>query len=82
MRTLTEPSVKARMDQLENAMLSALYFWCQTRGQGTDSEWRKQLQTALCGLCDDSIKEIPQSSWRAEPAEKGQEGVIVTIEIL
>lgn len=78
-RTLTEPKTKARMDLLENAILSALYSSCPTIAGVTAMEWQKQLRIALSGLLDDSFQIIPESSWRAEKVAKGQEGVRIEI---
>jgi hypothetical protein len=79
MRTLTEPSIKQRMAQLEDALLCALYSLCLTGANEMDSGCRKRLQTFLCGLYDDSIAEIPRSSSEAVRVENGLEGLDVTI---
>jgi len=82
MRTLTEPSVKKRMDRIENLILSELYSCIQMKGQEMPSECLKQLQTVLSGLCNDSIKEIPRGSWDSIKVSKGWEGAIIEIEEL
>lgn len=82
LRTLTEPSIKKRMDRLENAILFALYSWCQTSVLGMHSGCSKQLRTALSGLCDDSIKEVPEGSWDVEYVPKGQEGCVIQITLV
>ena len=77
-RTLTEPKVKQRMEQLENAIVSALYSACQTASGGTDSECLKRARIALSGLSDDSWREIPESSFLVthDPANPGLEIII------
>lgn len=83
MRTLTEPSVKKRMDLIENAILSELYSSVQIREGETHSECLKRLRIALSGLCDDSTKEIPQGQWETiHHVTKGKEGAIIEIEEL
>lgn len=67
------------MNRLENAILFALYSSCQTDSREMDLECRKQLQTLLSGLSDDSLKEIPRSSFDVEYVAKGEEGVIIEI---
>lgn len=76
---ITDPEIKKRMQALESAILSALYSAYQTGKRETDLECRKQLQTALCGLRDDSLKEIPEFSFGVEYVEKGSEGVTIVI---
>lgn len=73
---------KERMVRLENAIVLALYSKCQTTGNEMDLECRKQLQTLLSGLSDDSIREIMQHYWCVEYVPKGQEGVRIEIEEL
>ncbi len=58
--------VKLKMERLENAILSALYSESQIDGNETHSECWKRLRTLLCGLSDDSIREIPAGSWDVE----------------
>lgn len=82
MRTLTEPSIKKRMDRIENAILFALYSLCATADAETQQECLKQLRIALSGLSDDSIRELPQGSWGTEYVKKGEEGAMITIEQL
>lgn len=79
-RTLTEPSVKKRMEELESGILSALYSSCQTSGGETDSACLKRLRTVLCGLCDDSLSQIPEASFGVEYSS--QPGVIIEIKLL
>jgi hypothetical protein len=79
-RTLTEPSVKKRMERLENSIVCALYSSCQTPERVTDLEWLKRLQTALFGLLDDSLAVIPEFSFGVRRVPKGQEGVEIEIE--
>lgn len=80
MRPLTEPSVKKRMDRLEAAIVCALFSSCQTSEFETDLACRKQLRTLLSGLCDDSLKVIPDSSFGVEHVTKEQAGVRIEIE--
>lgn len=79
-RTLTEPSVKLRMVELEDGILSALYSSCQTESGETDLECLKQLRTALCGLSDDSLNQVPEASFGVEYSS--QPGVIIEIKPL
>lgn len=79
LRTLTEPPVRERMQRIENAITFALYSLCQTNENVTHSECLKQLRTALSGLCDDSIKEVPEGSWYTEHVPQGEEGCTITI---
>lgn len=80
MRTLTEPQAKQRMDRLEKAIEFALYSSCRTEKDETDSDYLKRLRTVLSGLCDDSLKEIPEFSFGVEYVAKGREGVRIEIE--
>jgi hypothetical protein len=81
-RTLTPKKIKHRMQVLEDAILSALYSTGATTGGGTHSECWRQLRIALSGLCDDSLKEVPEGSWDTEPASKLEEGITIIIEEL
>ena len=74
--------VKEKMRRLENDILCELYLLCRTEGSATDSECRKQLQTLLSGLSDDSIREIPASSWAVEYVPAGDEGCVIEIVLL
>lgn len=65
-RTLTPAKIKARMQELENGILFALYSSCQTSIGETDSECLKRLRTVLCGLSDDSLNQIPEASFAVE----------------
>lgn len=76
------PEVRQRMKVLEGAIVSALYSSSPTTGGATGSAWLKQLRTALSGLCDDSLREIPESSFGVEYVETGSEGVKIEIEEL
>lgn len=78
----TPKKIKGRMLLLENAILSALYSEYRIKENETHLECLKRLRTALSGLCDDSIREIPSGSWDVEYVEKGNEGVLIGIEIL
>lgn len=78
----TEPQIKQRMAQIENAMLSALFSECQIIANETHSECWKRLRIALSGLSDDSILEIPEGSWAIERCEKGSEGIRIEITTL
>lgn len=80
LRTLTEPSIKERMDRMENAIVFALYSESQIREGETHSECLKRLRTYLCGLYDDSIHQIPQGEWDVVFVPKGEEGFEITIE--
>lgn len=75
----TDPKVKARMESLENAMLCELYSASQITGNETHSECWKRLRTALSGLCDDSVREIPEGSWTVEHVPPNEEGVEIII---
>jgi hypothetical protein len=75
----TDPRVKRLMTQLESGMLSGLYSASQTGENVTGSECLKQLRTALSGLSDDSIREIPECSFVTEYVAKGEEGVELKI---
>lgn len=77
---ITRPDVKEGMRELESAIVSALYSSCQTGDGATDSECRKRLRTLLSGLSDDSLNQIPESSFGVEYVEKGREGVRIEIE--
>lgn len=77
--TMTEPKVKKRMNALEDAITSALFSWYRTEGNETRSECSKQLRILLCGLSDDSIREIPCGSWSTEYVKPGEEGLRITI---
>ena len=79
MRTLTEPSVAQWMDRAVSSIESQLYSACQTTGDVTQQECLKQLRTFLSGLSDDSLREIPEGSWKVERVPKGQEGAVITI---
>lgn len=79
MRTLTPYMVKKRMDNLENAILSALYSSFPTEGTETPLECLKQLQIALSGLSDDSVNEIPCGMWESEQVISGEEGCIIQV---
>lgn len=68
------------MDQLENAIVSALYSLSQTGGAVTPSECSKQLRTVLSGLCDDSLKQIPAGAWGTEYVNREDEGLVIIIE--
>lgn len=81
-RTLTPGNIKKRMLQLENRIVSTLFSLCQTPLGETDLECLKQLRTALSGLSDDSLTEIPDFSFGARYVEPGLEGVEITIERL
>lgn len=76
---ITDPKVKKRMQALENAILYALYSGCQTIENATGLECRRQLQTALSGLSDDSLKEVPEFSFGVEKVNPGSEGVLIII---
>lgn len=78
-RVLIDQSVRLRMKQLEEAILSELYSLSVIIGGETPSACLKPLQTLLSGLCDDSIKEIPSGSWGVRRVPKGQEGVEISI---
>lgn len=82
MRPLTEPKIKARMEEMENGIVFALYSAARTIGLGTDSECLKQFRTWLCGLSDDSLKIIPECSWGVEYVPEGQQGFTIEIEKL
>ena len=77
---ITEPKTKNRMRALEDAIVLALYSLSQTTGPGTPTECLKQLRTALSGLCDDSIKQIPSGSWDVRYVPVGEEGLEITIQ--
>lgn len=75
----TDTRVKSLMERLENAMLCGLYSESQIKGNETPSECWKRLRTALSGLCDDSVREIPECSFATEFVEYGEEGVQIEI---
>ena len=79
---LIDKSVRLKMRRLENAILSALLSESQIIGKETHSECWKRLRTLLSGLCDDSIREIPEGKWRVEYVPKGQEGVEIGIVLI
>jgi hypothetical protein len=81
-RTLTPGKMKRRMQLLEDAILSALYSGSVTAGGEMDLAWQRRLRTALSGLLDDSLKEIPEFSFGVRYVEPGQEGVEIEIEPL
>lgn len=76
-RTLTPAKIKKRMQELEDGIVSGLYSSCQTGSAGTDSAWLKRLRTALSGLSDDSLTQIPESSFAVQYAD--QAGVMIEI---
>lgn len=78
-RTLTPGKMKRRMQLLEDAILSALYSGSVTAGGEMDLAWQRRLRTALSGLLDDSLKEIPEFSFGVRYVEPGQEGVEIEI---
>lgn len=78
----TPGNIKKRMLQLENRIVSALNSLCQTPSNETDLECQKRLRTALSGLSDDSLTEIPEFSFGVRYVEPGLEGVEITIEKL
>lgn len=75
----TDPKVKARAEGIENAMLCALYSESQIVGNETPSECWKRLRTALSGLLDDSVREIPEGSFSTEFVSPGEEGFRIEI---
>lgn len=81
MMTYTRADIKKRMNQLEDAILSALWSSCQTAGGEMDLECRKRLLTHLSGLCDDSVKEIPRFLFDAQQYAKEGEQAGIWIEI-
>lgn len=80
MRTLTEPEVKQRMQELEDAIAFALFSACQTGANETHLGCSKRLRTALSGLFDDSVREIPCGSWDTFLVDPEFEGIEITIE--
>jgi hypothetical protein len=78
----TPKAIKQRMLQLENRIVSALYSLSEMPPSATALEWPKQLRTALSGLSDDSLTEIPEFSFGVRFVEPGCEGVEITIEKL
>jgi hypothetical protein len=80
MRTLTQKSVKERMDRMESAIVSQLYSISHPTESATPLECLKQLRTFLSGLSDDSIREIPCGSWDVQRCKKGEEGATIIIE--
>lgn len=76
----TPKQIKQRMAQLENRIVSVLFSWSPTLSAATDSGCQRQLRTVLSGLCDDSIKQIPESSFGVRYVEPGLEGVEIIIE--
>lgn len=78
-RTLTPGNIKKRMRQLESRMLSALNSLCLTPGNEMDLECQRRLRTALSGLCDDSLMEIPKFEFDTCYVEPGVEGVEIEI---
>jgi hypothetical protein len=79
-RTLTPKKIKERMALLQGRIESVLYSLYQTGERETDLACRKQLRTALSGLSDDSLVEMPEFSFGVRYVEKGFEGVEITIE--
>ena len=71
--------VKGLMTQLESGILSALYSSSPTNESVTDSVCLKPLRTALSGLSDDSLREIPEAAFSHQVVPKGQEGVVIEI---
>lgn len=80
--TFTRADIKERMEQLENAILSELYSTGKTFGEGMEVECLRRLRMLLSGLCDDSLKEIPEGSFSSELVEPAQEGITIIIEEL
>lgn len=81
-RTLTPKKMKERMVRLENRIVCALFFLCRTPEGEMDLECLKPLQTALSGLLDDSLKEVPEFSFGVRYVAPGQEGVKIEIELI
>lgn len=79
-RTLTPKKMKQRMQLLENRTVSALYSLCRTSSGEMDLECLKRLQTALFGLLDDSLREMPDFSFAVRYVQPGCEGVEIEIE--
>lgn len=78
-RTLTPGKIKKRMQELEDGILLALYSFCQTSDAGTHTACLKRLRTALLGLSDDSVREIPEGWHKTRKVSKGNEGVEIVI---
>lgn len=79
MRTLTEPKVAQWMERATEAIVLKLFSSCQTGDAATQRECLSQLRTFLCGLSDDSVKQLPMGSWEVEYVEKGDEGFELVI---
>ena len=79
-RTLTPKKMKERMDWLEQRIVSALLSSSRTGEGETGLAWRRRLLTVSLGLCDDSLKVVPEFSFGVRYVERGQEGVEITIE--
>lgn len=82
MRTLTEPEIKARMEEMETGLRFALYSAARTGEPETGLGCLKQLRTWLSGFSDDSLKIVPECSWGVEYVPKGQQGFTIEIEKL
>ncbi len=78
----TPKQIKQRMQRLENGIVWALCLESPVDGSVTGLECRKRLLTVLSGLCDDSLKQIPEFSFGVRYVEPGAEGVEITIEPL
>jgi hypothetical protein len=78
-RVYTDPRVKKLMSRLESSILSVLYSESRISANETDSECWKRLRTALSGLSDDSLREIPECSFTTKRVTRGEEGVDIYI---
>lgn len=81
-RTLTPGKMKKRMDLLEQRIVSALLSSSRIGEGETALEWRRRLLTVSLGLCDDSLKVVPEFSFGVRYVQPGQEGVEIEIEQL
>jgi hypothetical protein len=79
-RTLTPKKTKDHMNRLEQLIVSDLLSKYQTEEPATDLECRRRLLTVSLGLCDDSLKVVPEFSFGVEYVEKGNEGVLIEVE--
>lgn len=77
---ITDPDVKRRQDRLEAHILLSFYFASPTGEHETDLDSLRALRTLLSGLCDDSLKQIPEFSFAVEYVKPEDAGVQITIE--
>lgn len=80
-KSVTEPEVKERMQEIVSSIVSQLYSIYPTTGEGTSAECLKRCWTALLPP-DDCWTVISDEGARGRKCEPGEERVEITIELL